>query len=90
MKYCPLKECLNYCTKCKTSKDKFYLEDKFKNKYPIIKTNCLTHIMHYNTLDKLDNINTYKEWGINNYRLELFDESEKEVQALIDRFFCEN
>ena len=43
--------------------------------------------MHYNTLNKLDNLNTYKEMGINNYRLELFDESEKEVQALINRFY---
>lgn len=86
MKYCPLKKCLNYCNSCKKSNDKFYLEDKQGNRYPMLRNNCITHIMHTNTLDKIDNINTYIDMGINNYRLELFDEDKYQVQALIDRF----
>lgn len=85
MKYCPLKKCLNYCNSCKDSKDKFYLSDKFNNRYPMIRKNCLTHIMHHKVIDKIDNISSYKEMGIKYYRLELFDENISEVKKLIVR-----
>lgn len=87
MKYCPLRECLNYCSSCKNNQDKFYLEDKFKNRYPIIRHNCLTHIMHHKVVDKFDELSFYKELGINNYRLELFDETIDEVKELIEKFY---
>lgn len=90
MKYCPLKKCLGYCNNCKNSNDKFYLEDKLGNRYPMTRNNCITHIMHHEVLDKIDNINTYMDMGINNYRLELFDEDKYQVQELIDRFYKEN
>ena len=85
MKYCPLKKCLNYCNQCKNSQDKFYLEDKFSNLYPITRKNCHTTIMHHQVVDKLDNINNYQELGIHHYRLELFDENISEVKRLIFR-----
>ena len=37
-------------------------------------------------LDKIDDISTYKNMGIINYRLELFDEDEYQVKELINRF----
>ena len=83
MKYCPLKQCLNYCEHCKNSKDLFYLENDNKEKFPIIHNNCITHIMHSKNINKIDNINNYLNMGINNYRLELFDESYNEVDELI-------
>ena len=86
MKYCPLKECLNYCSSCKNSKDKFYLQDKFNNKYPIIRKNCINHIMHHKVVDKFEDLSYYKEIGIKNYRLELFNESKDEVIELINKF----
>lgn len=86
MKYCPLKKCLNYCNQCKNSQDKFYLEDKFSNLYPITRKNCHTTIMHHQVVDKLDNINNYQELGIHHYRLELFDENITQVKYLISRF----
>ena len=87
MKYCPLKKCLEFCNNCKSSNDKFYLEDKHGNRYPLTRNNCLTHIMHHSIMNKMDDINTYKDMGIRNYRLELFDEDKKELQQLIDRFY---
>ena len=84
-KYCPLKKCLNYCSKCKNSKDLFYLEDKLGNKYPIIHDNCITHIMHNTNINKIDNINYYKNIGINNYRLEFFDEDYNTVKKYIHK-----
>lgn len=87
MKYCPLKKCLNYCNNCKSSLDKFYLEDRHGNKMPMIRNNCITHIMHHDVMDKIYDLEYYKGIGINNYRLELFDEGYEEVVDLINRFY---
>ena len=84
MKYCPLKQCLNYCSNCKTSTDKFYLENNDKERYPIIRNNCITHIMHSKNINKLDNISTYINLGIKHYRIELFDETSNEVSKIIN------
>lgn len=84
MKYCPLKQCLNYCSNCKTSTDKFYLENNEKERYPIIRKNCITHIMHSKNINKLDNISTYINIGIKHYRIELFDETSNEVSRIIN------
>lgn len=83
MKYCPLKQCLNYCSNCKTSTDKFYLENNNKERYPIIRNNCITHIMHSKNINKIDNINTYIKMGIKHYRIELYEETSNEVSRII-------
>lgn len=83
MKYCPLKKCLNYCKYCQNSHDKFAIEDKFGNKYPLLRKNCYTTIMHSKTLNIIDTIASYKKIGITNYRLELLDENYKKVKKLI-------
>ena len=46
--------------------------------------------MHHTILDKIDDINTYKNMGINHYRLELFDEDQYQVKELINRFIAIN
>lgn len=86
MKYCPLKKCLNYCSQCNNSQDQFSLEDKFGNQYPLVRENCLTHILHCRNIDKIDNVEEYFNMGVRYYRLELFNENKKEVQELILRF----
>ena len=85
MKYCPLKKCLNYCKNCKNSKDKFYLEDKDKNRYPMIRENCITHILQDKPINKIENIKDYISYGIKNFRIELFDEDYNEVENLIQK-----
>lgn len=86
MKYCPLKKNLNYCTKCtKGKKEQFYLEDKWKHRYPIIKENCLTHILHYKPIDKINKIETYRKMGLYQYRIELWNETYAETKACIRR-----
>lgn len=86
MKYCPLKKCLDYCNKCQNSQDKFSLEDSLGKQYPMIRENCITHIMHYKNMDKMKKIEKYIKMEIRNYRMELFDESADETQKLIQRF----
>lgn len=85
MKYCPLRKNLNYCGICKNSKDKFYLKDRLNNLYPLIRENCLTHIMHHKNIDKISQIVEYKNMNIKNYRIELFDENYDEVEKLIHK-----
>ena len=53
----------------------------------MIRDNCITHIMHHEVMDKLDDLEYYKGIGIKNYRLELFDEGYEEVVGLINRFY---
>ena len=53
----------------------------------MIRKNCLTHILHYQVMDKIDDISKYHEMGIYHYRLELFDENSNQVEELIDSFF---
>lgn len=84
-KYCPLKKCLNYCSNCHNSSDSFSLEDKSGSRYPLIRKNCLTHIMHKEVTNKINDLNYYKKLGINNYRLELFDEDYQKTTELIKK-----
>lgn len=81
-KSCPIKEAmLCPCNK----KYIYYLEDINKNRYRILHSNCLTHIMHYKNIDYLDKIEYYIGVGIKSFRLELLDESYDEVIRLIDK-----
>ena len=80
-KSCPIKE-VNMCP-C-NKEDIYYLEDINKNKYRILHSNCLTHIMHYKNIDYLDKIDYYKSIGIKSFRLELLDEDYNTVIKLIN------
>lgn len=80
-KSCPIKE-VNICP-C-NKKDIYYLEDINKNKYRILHSNCLTHIMHYKNIDYLDKIDYYKSIEIKSFRLELLDEDYNETIKLIN------
>ncbi len=82
MKYCPLNKLINHDKTCNICKNNYYLKDHDKM-YPIITNNCLTHILHYKNIDLIDNINNYQ--NINTFRIELFNENEKEIENLINR-----
>ena len=83
MKYCPLKKLLNHCSVCKDSSNKYYLESMQGKKYPIIvDNNHLTHIMHCNNINYIDDINKYINLGIKSYRIELFDETSEEINKI--------
>ncbi len=84
MKYCLLKENLNYCKQCKNSNDIFSLKDAAGNQYPLIRNICLSHIMHYKPIDKINNISNYKKMGINIFRVELFDENYENTAKIIN------
>lgn len=85
MKYCPLKKCLHYCSQCKTSKEQFCLEDMTSRRYPMIRENCITHIMHFENLDRISEIQDYQKMGIQNFRIEFFEENTLEVEEVISK-----
>ena len=89
MKYCPLNYLLNKdktCSICKNN-NKYYLQDRNNYLYRII-TNKDTHstiIYDYKNIDLIDNINTFKNMGINNYRIEFLEETATEVKNILER-----
>lgn len=86
MKYCPLNYILNSgkkkCNICKRN-NKYYLQDKRDNLYPIINENNITHIFHYKNINIIKNIGEYINCGITNFRIELFDENKDEINKII-------
>lgn len=60
LKYDPFNGCYN-------SNKKYYLKDKFENKFPVVRRNNLTYIYHYSSISKKD-IQKYYELGINSLR----------------------
>lgn len=88
-KYCILNLLVNkdsICHVC-SNKKSYYLVDRNNSRYRIISevNNHLTHIMNSTKCDKIDNIPYYKDLGINNFRLELMDESIEELTVLLNR-----
>lgn len=83
MKHCPLNKLINNGDKpCSVCKNQYYLKDGNKL-YPIITQNCYTHILHYRNINLIDILDNYKE--IDNYRIELFDETKEQIENLINR-----
>jgi len=84
-KYCPLNMLINKdnkkCNLC--DENNYYLKDKDEKSYPIVNEKHLTHILHCKNINLIDNIRQYKTLGINNYRIELYDEKEKDIIKII-------
>lgn len=86
MKYCPLNMLINdddkKCSLC-LSKDKYSLKDAKGNFYPIKSYPHLTHILHYKPINLIEEIRNLKMFNISNFRVELYDEQEKEIISII-------
>lgn len=87
MKYCPPNMLINNskfpCQVCKMNKN-YYLVDRNNEKYPLLHNNELTHILNYKPTENFD-ITEYKNLGIKNYRIELFDEDSKTLENIIKK-----
>lgn len=87
-KYCPLKLLVNKdfekCTIC-MKKDKYTFKDQFGNMYPIVNEKHFMHLMHYKNINLIDSIDELRNAGAFNFRIELFDENEKETVQLIKK-----
>lgn len=88
-KYCMLKLLVNkdnICHVCNNGK-KYHLVDRNNAKYRILNdtVNHITHIMNANKCDRIDDIGHYKRMGINNFRLELLDETKEDLNKILNR-----
>lgn len=89
MKYCPLNYIVNKDKVCKVCKNnhKHYLKDRNNELYRI-ENNNLTHsttILNYKKTDLISHIRELKSVGVNNFRIELLDETYEEVKKIIER-----
>jgi len=88
MKYCPIKMLENddndKCNLC-SMRNKYYFKDQNNNYYPIINSKHFTYVMHKEVLDNIQNIKFCLKKGINNYRIELFEETNDEIESIIMR-----
>jgi len=85
-KYCPLKMLINNdeskCSICNT-KDKYSFKDQYGNLYPIVSEKHFMHLMHYKNINLIKSISELKNFGVYNFRLELFDENASDINRLI-------
>ncbi|MBR1414226.1 MAG: U32 family peptidase [Bacilli bacterium] len=65
----------------------YYLIDRNGSKYPINSDNDFTYLYYHKAINNMDNIYDYKRLNISNYRIELLDELEEEINALLDDFY---
>ena len=84
-KYCPMNMIINHdnknCNLC--LKNNYSLKDKDDNIYPLLTKNHLVHILDSKNIDLLDNIDTYLDYGFTSFRLDLYDESSKDIDNII-------
>ena len=89
MKYCPV----NYlCSKVKGCSlcfdNKYYLDDCRGNKFRLLgDENHNTRIFDFSVVDKFSDIGYLKSIGVTNFRIDLLDESIKEISKLLEKCF---
>ena len=60
-----------------------YLEDKNHYQYPVLYENNLSHILQHTQLNQIKEIKKYQNLGIENYRIELYDEGTKDIEKIL-------
>ena len=87
MKYCLLNKFLNKdkaCSLCKNNKE-YKIKADNKELYPLIGSSCLSKLLHSRNIDLLNDLEYYKTLGITNFRIDLYDESELEIEKILTR-----
>lgn len=86
-KYCPMNMIINKdkkeCNLC--FKNQYSLKDKDNNIYPIVTNNHIVHILDSNNINMLNDINKLMSYDIYSYRIDLFDEKEKDITNIINK-----
>lgn len=86
LKHCFLNMFINNDHDCKVCKNKkqYYLKDRNNFLFPIINKNCNSYILNYKNINLINNINYYKKIGINNFTINLFNESIEEIDKILN------
>ncbi len=87
-KYCILNKHINKNSTCSVCKNnyQYYLVDRKNEKYQIITDKlCNNIILSSKKVDNLHKLEMYKNLGIKNFRLQFYNESEKEINKLLNK-----
>lgn len=87
-KYCLLNLLVNkdkVCSVCKNN-NTYKLVDRNNYEYPIIqdKDIHITHILDNKITNKINRLNDYISYGVNYFRIELFDENPSEIEEILE------
>ena len=63
-----------------------YIENHFHHQFPVIIEDNLSHVMHHEVINYIQDIKEYQKVGICNFRVELFDETREDVRKILDSF----
>ena len=87
MKYCILNDLVNknkVCSVCKNA-NTYYIKDRNDKNYPFNHIGCNSYLLNYENIDNISKIPEYKNLGITNYRVDLFDETYDEVIKIYEK-----
>ena len=86
MKYCPVlgQSSNEQCNLC--INNKYYLDDRNNHRFALLKDSYhRTRIMDYEIVDKINDINYLKSIGVTNYRIDLLEENEDEIDNILSK-----
>lgn len=85
-KYCPMNMIINNnelkCSLC--DHNKYAFKDSNDNIYPVVNEKHLTHILDSKNVDLLLDIDSYIEWGLTSFRIDLYDEKKNDIEKIIN------
>lgn len=86
MNYCLIKHNLgcNYCT------HKFNLINKDNLSFPILNNHGKNIILSYKPVNKINKISEYQKYGINNFRLDFYEETIDEIKNILNKVKAKN
>ncbi len=94
VKVMTMKHCLLYnkpiCETCKYKNSKRYLEDSFERKYCVTCNNGVNYLYDYKDCLKIRDLKELKFIGIKRFRIDLFDENEKQIINIMNEYFDTN
>lgn len=66
----------------------YSIEPKKKERYPVrVDEEGHVHIFHYEPLHRIAKLNEYMKLGISHFRIDFFDETPKEIEAILKKIF---
>jgi len=86
MKYCPVKYLTNQNNKCASCiNNEFYLDDRKNNKFRLLKDEIHhMRVLDYQNINLLNQIDYLKSIGVTNFRIDLLNETEKEIKEILE------
>ncbi len=94
VKVMTMKHCLLYnkpiCESCKYKDSKRFLEDSFDRKYNVVCHDGVNYLYDHKDILKIRDLKELKFIGIKRFRIDLFNENEKQINNIMNEYFSNN